>query len=109
MNDLFGQLQREVERREQGFSPLDLLDLPLLERQVMTLFVRHSHLSLVEVVEKLNADAEAVQTILDDFVNRGYLLAFQSEGQPRYRPLFARKRPRELPRSIWAAVEELLS
>jgi len=108
MNDLFGQLQREVERREQGFSPLDLLDLAPRERQVMTLFVRHSHLSLAEVAEKLDADADAVQAILDDFVSKGYLLAFQAGRERRYRPLFARKRSRELPPNIWAAVEALI-
>jgi len=108
MSDIFGQLQRDLERREQGFSPLDLLELSPLERQVMILFMRHSHLSLAEITDLLERDSGALQTILDGFVQKGFLLAFQSSGGPRYRPVFARKRPREMPPNIWAAVEALI-
>jgi predicted transcriptional regulator len=108
MDDIFGRLQQELERRERNFSPLDLLELSPLERKAMNLFLRHGHLSLAEVADMLEMEREAAQFVLNAFVEKKWLLEFQLGGEQHYRPLFARKRARKMPPDIWTAIEELI-
>ncbi len=107
VNDIFGQQQRDWGRRDRGFSPLDLVELSPVERKAMNLFLRHGHLSLVEMIDKLEMDQGAVQSMLDAFVDEGMVRAFQIQGEQHYRPHMARKRVRKVPANVWAALEKL--
>ena len=46
--------------------------------------------------------------MLNAFVDKEWLLEFQSEGERHYRALFARNRARKVPLNIWAAIQELI-
>ena len=108
MNGLFDQLQRELKERGEGLAPPAFQELSPLERKTMSLFLRHGHLSLVEVTELLQTDRDALQPVLDTFVAKGWLLEFQVEGAQHYRTRFAQRGAREVPLDIWARVKELI-
>ncbi len=105
MNDIFG--QRDQVWHNEGFSSLDLVALSFVERKAMNLFLRHGHLSLIEMTSKLNMDRGAVQSMLNTFVDEGMVRVVQIKGEQRYRPRMARKRTRKVPTNVWAALEKL--
>ncbi len=107
MNDVFGQLQRDQVWRDKGFSSLDLVELSPVKRKAMNLFLRHGHLSLIEMTDKLDMDRGAVRSMLDAFVDEGMVRVVQIKGEQRYRPHMARKRTRKVPTNVWAALEKL--
>ena len=108
MSDIFGQLQAELERRQQAFFPFTLTELTPFERKALDLFQHKVHLTRDELSDVLEVDREFVQSMLDRFVEQGALLEYQSESECRYRPLFVRERSNEKSRNIWDAVGKLI-
>jgi len=106
MAGLFDRLQAEIETRQrvEGITPADLLDLSPALRRIINLVIRRGEMSLGEIVRELDVRPSEVGEMLDALVEKGYLRAFEVEGEQRYKTFLARKRGREVPLNIWEAL-----
>jgi len=108
---LFDRLQMEMEarRRVEGITPADLLDLsPELRRTIRTI-MRQQEMSLTQVVFELDMRPSEARELLGALVDKGYLLAFEVQGEPHYKTFLARRRGREIPLDIWEALTSKLA
>lgn len=106
---LFDRIQDEVEQRERmaGISPVDLLDLPDDERELVLLLSRRGEMSLASLAAAADKPAESCQTLLSDLQERGFVLVREIKGQSHYRTFFGMRRRREVPIDIWASLSNL--
>jgi len=105
---LFQRLQAEIELRErtEGISPLDLLDLPPALRRVLTRITRAGHITLTNLATDLALPEDQVRAVTTQLAEKGYLRQYVREGERYYCTYFGRKRGRELPLDLWAALGE---
>lgn len=108
MPGLFDRLQSEIEGRERqaGLSPVDLLDLPDAGRRVVQLLARQGELADAAIAEGLGLDAPALEPVLADLVERGFILRRAIRGIPHSRTYFGQRRAREVPLNIWDTLAE---
>lgn len=83
----------------------DLLFLPELERGLMNWLLRQRSASLTEVIRYLGEDEATVLSRLDKLAAEGFLQATESEGQLCYQPCLASRRGRQVPSTIWNALD----
>ena len=111
MSELFDRLEGELEKREkeQGITPLDLVDLPVELRKIMRLMLRELQMSLPElhaatqtIEETKGIGEEELQRLLDKLLNQGWLIQLGEDGAPRYKVNLRRKRSSKLGDSIWS-------
>jgi DNA-binding IclR family transcriptional regulator len=107
MANLFDRLQAEIETRQrlEGITPADLLDLSPELRRIMNMILRQGEMSLTDVVFELDMKPSEARELLATLVGRGYLKAFEVEGEQHYKTFLARKRGREVPLNIWEALD----
>ncbi len=107
---LFDRLQSEMEARQrvEGLAPADLLDLSPDLRRVIHLIARRGEMNLTEIVFELDLRPSEARSLLDTLAAKGYLRAFDVQGEPRYKTFFARRRGRELPLNIWEMLDSRL-
>jgi hypothetical protein len=106
---LFDRIQNEVEQRERmaGISPVDLLDLPDDERELVLLLSRRGEMSLARLAELADKPAESCRSLLSDLEERGFVLVREIKGEAHYRTYFGMRRRREVPIDIWASLSDL--
>lgn len=107
MDGLWGRVQAEVDAREgrKGLRPIDLLQLPKPQLDLMKRLLKERVISLSEAAAQLEQSEEEAHTTLAALVERTFLLEFEKKGETHYKLLMARKAGKELPFSIW---DELL-
>ena len=108
MAGLFDRLQSEIERREknEGLTPLDLLDLePEVSRLVQAL-ARQGDMRIAAMAEVLGMPVDEAEQVVDGLVEKGMVKSFDVKGERHYRAYLARKPGQALPLDIWAALEE---
>ena len=107
---LFERLQDEIEEREkrEAISPLDLLDLPEALRTLMQLIIRRGQATAHELAQEMEGSENALESMLQSLVDKGYLATVPGTTPPRYRPVLGRRRARELPSGIWDMLSKKL-
>ncbi len=100
---LFDRLQSEMETRQrvEGITPMDLLDVSPDLRNVIHHIARRGEMNLTEIVFELDLRPSEARALLETLVEKGYLRAFEVQGEQRYKTFFTRRRGRELPLNIW--------
>ena len=105
---IFKHMQAEIELREkrEGITAADLLDLPTQLRRLVNRITREGELTLEVAAEHIGESLAQTSQKLDALVEKGYLRYEKLENPPVYRTRFARRRGREIPAGIWAALEK---
>lgn len=86
----------------------DVLSLPDLERSVVNWIMRHSRSTLAQCAEAIEQPATALQFVLPQLVNDGFLRCVESEldeMQQCYEPAVRTRRNRVVPQKIWDALD----
>ncbi|MBD1845591.1 hypothetical protein H6F89_19695 [Cyanobacteria bacterium FACHB-63] len=83
----------------------DLLFLPELERGLMNWLLRQRSASLSEVANYLAEDEAIARSHLEKLAAEGFLQSTESEGHVCYQPCLASRRGRQVPSTIWNALD----
>lgn len=108
---LFDRLQDEIDARgrQEGLSPIDLLDLPPgLATIAKKKIVRRNGLSLTEIATEMGQTPEEAQAVLDELVSKGLIRKVEVSGEIWYKAHFARKADKKLSTGVWNALDNLL-
>jgi hypothetical protein len=108
MSSLFNRLQDEIDaqERQDGISPVDLLDMPAPLAKIVKLIVRRNGMKLENIAEAVNQSAEDVQNTLAELVQKGYVREVKVKQDVWYKARFAQKRSRTLSSSFWALLAD---
>ncbi|MFZ4662318.1 MAG: hypothetical protein ACOYNY_35245 [Caldilineaceae bacterium] len=106
---LFDRLQQELVAREKtaGVTAADLLELPPVERQLLSWLMRSGEVSASTVATHLGDSAQA-QSLLVGLLARGFVREHESDGELYYQVRLAPRRQRTLPATIWQALTDKL-
>ncbi len=110
------QQQLDIQKREQGISALELMDLPPNLRRIMKMMLREivmKYIHLVQAVEELPPANRLTQAELDEalkmLVAQNWLIA-NGEGEfLSYRVNLRRKAGSALDRDIWATLGDRIA
>jgi hypothetical protein len=115
---IFDRLQRQldIQKREQGISALELMDLPPQMRRIMKLMLRevvmkHIHLSqaVADLPEKDRMTQSELDSALKTLVEQNWLIA-NGEGEfLSYRVNLRRKAGSALDQDIWVALNNRIA
>lgn len=115
---IFDRLQRQldIQKREQGISALELMDLPPQMRRIMKMMLREvvmKHIHLSQAVANLPPKDRMTQSELDSalktLVEQNWLIA-NGEGEfLSYRVNLRRKAGSALDQDIWAALNNRIA
>lgn len=107
---LFDRLQDEIDARgrQEGLSPIDLLDLPPALAAIAKKIVRRNGLSLAEIAQEMGQTPEETQAVLDDLVEKGLIRRVEVNNEIWYKAHFARKADKKLSTGVWSALDNLL-
>ncbi len=105
---LFDRLDGELEAREQslGLKMADLLALPEPLSELLGWMIRKGQANLADVSAFLGMDETCARTLLADAMSLGYVREIELPEATYYRVRLAPKRGRELPASLWQALED---
>lgn len=104
---IFNRIQTEIEARdkkEEGITPSDLLDLPPQLSRLMNRITREGEMTVEEAAEHLQESAENARQMLDTLVEKGYLDREERDVGWIYRTRFGRRAGIQLPVGIWSAL-----
>lgn len=115
MPGLFNRLQDEISAREkqQGLSPVDLLDMPEPLANIINQIVRSNGMKLEAIAEKLGQSSAETQTTLDELVQKGYVRKVEVKTEAKqpaeiwYKAHFSRKADKSLSLGIWSALDDV--
>ena len=104
---IFDRLGQELDAREKaaGLSMADVRSLPDDSRRLFNWMMRQEEVGLAEVITFLGQDEATVCCTLLALVEGGYVREIHTSGQVRYRVRLAPKRKRDIPLSIWQALD----
>ena len=107
---LFDRLQDEIDARgrQEGLSPIDLLDLPPALAAIAKKIIRRNGLSLAEIAQEMGQTPEETQAVLDDLVEKGLIRQIEVNSEIWYKAHFARKADKKLSTGVWSALDNLL-
>ena len=107
---LFDRLQDELDARgrQEGLSPIDLLDLPPGLAAIAKKIVRRNGMSLADIAQEMNQTPEESQAVLDELVAKGLVRRVEVSGEVWYKAFFARKADKKLSTGVWTALDNLL-
>ena len=107
---LFDRLQDEIDARgrQEGLSPIDLLDLPPGLAAIAKKIVRRNGMNLAEIATEMGQEPAAAQAVLDDLVAKGLIRKVEVSGETWYKAHFARKADKKLSTGVWSALDNLL-
>ena len=96
-----------------GLTPLDIVDLPDEQRQVMFSFLRDAKetfgvLTLDALQDKHN-DLDDLSGILDDLTKLDWLTQLGEEPNVRYKANLGRRRASRLSDNLWASLSDRLA
>jgi predicted ArsR family transcriptional regulator len=89
-----------------GLNLFKLNQLPDSQRQLINWMRRKGDCSLQEIATQIGEHDEAVRTLLDTLLEKGFLRELLGESSPSYRVNIAAKRGRELPLKLKQALEK---
>lgn len=118
MDDLFGRLQGEMDKRnsDSGISPMDLLELPEHMRMLMRKMLRSRSMRKDEIVafvetwdkgKRLNE--KELDTALAELADQGWLIPIGEGETQGFRVNLRRKKGSQLSNSIWGAIDSKLT
>lgn len=99
------ELRRIEGEPRSGLVFSDLLDLSDSPRNIVLEVSRAEEATLAQIVKAIGGDRETIKSQVQTLVQRGYLIESQRAGQKVYRVPMGMRRPRQLPDSIWDALE----
>lgn len=108
MAGLFDRLQDEINARDknEGLSPIDLLDMPEALAGVINHIIRKNGMKLEDIAEELGQPVAETQTMLDELVQKGYIRRVEVRDEEIwYKAQFGRKADKALSMSIWSALD----
>jgi DNA-binding IclR family transcriptional regulator len=107
---LFDRLQDEIDARgrQEGLSPIDLLDMSPGLAAIAKKIVRRNGLSLAEIATEMGQTPEEAQAVLDELVSKGLVRKVEVSGEIWYKAHFARKADKKLSTGVWNALDNLL-
>jgi hypothetical protein len=114
MSGVFNRLQNklEIQKREQGISPLEIADLPPNLRKVMRLMLREVAMKYSELQRAVEAMPESQRMSEEDFnqalamlVEQNWLIRSGEGDMVTYRVNLRRKAGSNLDKDIWASLE----
>jgi len=115
MSGVFDRLQRQldIQKREQGISPLELADLPPNLRKIMRLMLRQvamKYAELCKVVDELPTAQRLAHAELDQalqtLVEQNWLLRSGEGDMITYRVNLRRRAGSNLDKDVWAALDQ---
>jgi DNA-binding MarR family transcriptional regulator len=108
MAGLFDRLQDEIERRErnEGLSPMDLLEMEPETRRLVQTLARRGALTSGQIAELLGMPIAEVQAVVDGLVAKGMVQPIEVRGEVRYKAYLARRPGQEIPLGIWVALSD---
>lgn len=118
MSDLFDSLQSELDNRskDEGISPMDLLDLPEHMRMIMRKMLRSGTMRKDEIFEFVSSwDEEKrlgeadLEKTLSELAAQGWLIQIGEGNTLGYRVNLRRKKSSQLSSSIWDAIDSKLT
>jgi len=116
MSGVFDRLHKkmDLEKKDEGISPLDLADLPLELRKIMRFMLREyeiSHNELIEAIddmEDVDLKDEQLEEALKNLGVQGWII-IRGEGERRnYQANLRRKSGTALAGGVWAALNARL-
>ena len=109
MPGLFNRLQDEISAREkqQGLSPVDLLDMPEPLANIINQIVRSNGMKLEDIAEKLGQSSADTQTMLGELVQKGFVRKVLVKEETWYKAHFSRKADKSLSLGIWSALDDV--
>ena len=107
---LFDRLQDEIDARgrQEGLSPIDLLDLPQGLATIAKKIVRKNGMSLTEIAEDMGQTPTEAQAVLDELVAKGLIRRVEVNEEIWYKARFARKADKKLSLGVWSALDNIL-
>jgi hypothetical protein len=115
MSGVFNRLQNklDIQKREQGISPLELADLPPNLRKVMRLMLREVAMKYTELQKTVDAMPESQRMSHEDFdqalamlVEQNWLIRSGEGDMVTYRVNLRRKAGSNLSKDIWASLDD---
>lgn len=105
---LFGRVQQELEAREKtpGLTMADIISLPDDLRRLVNWMMREGDVQLAEMVAHMEADEDAVRSMLKNLLEKGFVSELEIEGETCYRVRLAPRRRRDIPLDIWQCLED---
>jgi predicted transcriptional regulator len=109
MTGLFNRLQDEISAREkqQGLSPVDLLDMPEPLANIINQIIRNNGMKLEDIAEKLSQSAADTKIMLDELVQKGFIRQVEVKQELWYKAHFSRKADKSLSLGIWSALGDI--
>jgi hypothetical protein len=107
---IFDRLQDELAKRErqEGVSPLDVLELSAPLRELLATLARSESMSLEEVMTAASLEREEAQELLDSLVDRGFARTVGDPGAVRYKRYLGQRRARSVSLDIWESLSDRL-
>jgi len=97
-------LHRPTRGTQPGLSLLDLLELPDPQRQLLNWMMRRRTVALDDILKKFEDEA-AVQSLLEDLLERGFVVEVEINAERCYQPAIAPKQSRKVDRRLWEVLE----
>jgi hypothetical protein len=109
MTNLFNRLQDEIDarNRQDGLSPIDLLDMPETLASVINIIIRKNGATVDYVSDILDQPTEATKTMLADLVAKGFVREVVVKNQIWYKASFGRKPDNVGTSGLWSMLDEL--
>jgi predicted transcriptional regulator len=110
MKGLFDRLQSEIDARErqEGLSPIDLLDMPPEMAAITKKIVRRNGMKLEDIAAELGHAPDETQAALDDLVKKGFMRRVEVNDEVWYKAFFGRKADKKLSTGVWSALDNIL-
>jgi predicted transcriptional regulator len=110
MSGLFDRLQGEIDARgrQEGLSPIDLLDLPPELAAIIKKIVRKNGMSLAEIATDMGQSPAQAQKMLDELVQKGLMRRVEVQDEIWYKAHFARKPDKKLTLGVWSVLDSML-
>jgi hypothetical protein len=110
MSGLFDRLQGEIDARgrQEGLSPIDLLDLPPELATIIKKIVRKNGMSLTDIATEMGQPQDQAQQVLDELVQKGLMRRVEVQDEIWYKAHFARKPDKKLTLGVWSVLDDML-
>lgn len=105
---LFGRVQSELKAREKtpGLSMADILELPESLRHLVNWLMRQDQVELRQISEYLGQNEKVARDMLTVLLDKGFVREIDIKGCVYYRIRLAPKKKKDMPSSVWGALDE---
>lgn len=115
MPGLFDRLSAQLDDDEpSGITPLDIADLPTVQRQIMLALLRDHHastdgVSVAALRSRMIDDSADLDGTLSELARKGWLVALGEGANVRYRVNLRPKRGSSASANLWSNLSDRLS